>query len=214
MKLSPENLRWMIDTQREWHERLRPNSTHLGQHLFDVPARLTQVAVKDARLFADRVEALQFFPTGERVAEVGTQAGWYAQRIVDTLAPKELHLFDLDFGLLHAERPELAARANVTIHAGDSSQMLSKLPDQYFDWIYVDGDHNIDGVKRDTAVAVRKVKHDGILVFNDYTPWSIMELNDYGVMPVVNHLIQGGEWKVVYFTFHQHMYCDIAIRRV
>jgi protein-L-isoaspartate O-methyltransferase len=214
MKLSPENLQWMTDTQREWHRRLQPNSTHLGQHLFDVPERLTQAAVKDARLFADRVEALQFFQQGQTVAELGTQAGWYAQRIVETLAPRELHLFDLDFGLLEAEREELSRLETVTLHKGDSAEMLGGLPDQYFDWIYVDGDHNIDGVKRDASVAVRKVKQDGILVFNDYTPWSIMELNDYGVMPVVNNLIHGGEWKVVYFTFHQHMYCDIAIRRI
>ena len=213
MKLSPDNLQWMIKTQREWHERLKPNSTHLGQHLFDVPAKLTQVAVQDARLFADRVEALQYFGNSERVAEVGTQAGWYAQRILEALAPTELHLFDLDFALLEAERPALLARSDITTHTGDSSYMLSRLPDQYFDWIYIDGDHNIEGVKRDTNVAIRKVKQDGILVFNDYTPWSIMELNDYGVMPVVNALIQSGEWKVVYFTFHQHMYCDIAIRR-
>lgn len=214
MKLSPENLQWMIDTQREWHARLKPNATHLGHHLFDVPARLSQAAVNDGRLFADRVEALQFFDRGGRVAEVGTQAGWYAQRILDCVAPDELHLFDLDFGLLQKERPELAACHNVTIHKGDSSDMLARLPDFYFDWIYVDGDHNIAGVKRDAAVAVRKIRQDGILVFNDYTPWSIMELNDYGVMPVVNDLIQSGEWRVVYFTFHQHMYCDIAIRRM
>jgi protein-L-isoaspartate O-methyltransferase len=214
MKLSPENLQWMIDTQREWHARLKPSSTHLGQHLFEVPAKLTQGAVNDARLFADRVEALQYFAKGGRVAEVGTQAGWYAQRIVETLAPNELHLFDLDFRLLEAERAALAELNEVTMHTGDSSKMLDRLPDAYFDWIYVDGDHNIDGVKRDAAVAVHKVKQDGILVFNDYTPWSIMELNDYGVMPVVNALLQSGEWKVAYFTFHQHMYCDMAIRRV
>lgn len=214
MKLSPENLQWMIDTQREWHERMRPASTHLGQHLFDVPAKLTQASVNDARLFADRVEALKFFPRGGRVAEVGTQAGWYAQRMVEMLAPDELHLFDLDFSLLEKDRPELGRLSEVTLHTGDSSEMLGRFPDQYFDWIYVDGDHNIEGVKRDSAVAVKKVKADGIVVFNDYTPWSIMELNDYGVMPVVNALLQNGEWKVAYFTFHQHMYCDLAIRRV
>jgi predicted O-methyltransferase YrrM len=214
MKLSPENEQWMIKTQLEWHERLKPASTLLGQHLFEVPAKLTQAAVNDARLFADRIEALQYFPKGGRVAEVGTQAGWYAQRMVETLAPHELHLFDLDFSLLEAERPELASRSEVSLHKGDSSEMLNRLPDGYFDWIYIDGDHNIDGVRRDAAIAVRKVRPNGVLVFNDYTPWSIMELNDYGVMPVVNELLQNGEWKVAYFTFHQHMYCDMAIRRV
>lgn len=213
MKLSDENMRWMQQVQREWRERLRPDSTLLGGHLFEVPERLTQSAVKDGRLYANRVEALDLFEKGLLVAEVGTQAGWYAEKMTEIIQPKELHLFDLDFALLEAERPHLAASSSVFLHRGDSSTTLAELPDEYFDFIYIDGDHELEGVRRDARVAVKKVKQDGILVFNDYTPWSIMELNDYGVIPVVNGLLSSGEWRVVYFAFHPHMYCDIAITR-
>lgn len=214
MKLDDDNMRWMQQVQREWHERLKPNSTHLGGHLFEVPARLTQQAVKNGRLFADRVEALQYFPKGGCVAEIGTQAGWYAEKMLDIIQPRELHLFDLDFSMMDVDRPDIRRRANVTVHQGDSSTLLSALPDAYFDFIYVDGDHELPGVIKDAEVAVRKLKPDGTLVFNDYTPWSIMELNDYGVMPVANGLLGTGEWTVAYFAFHQHMYCDIALKRV
>jgi hypothetical protein len=213
MKLNSENLQWMQRVQLEWHQRLKPNSTHLGQHLFDVPMRLPQAAVNDARLYADRVEALRYFPKGGRVAEVGTLAGWYAEKIFKEVVPSELHLFDLDFKLLTVERPEISQRSNIMLHQGDSSKKLAMLPDGYFDWIYIDGDHELEGVRKDAAVAVHKIKLDGILVFNDYTPWSIIELNDYGVMPIVHELLHGGEWKVAYFALHRQMYCDIAICR-
>jgi ubiquinone/menaquinone biosynthesis C-methylase UbiE len=213
MKLSSEDLEWMQRVQLEWHQRLKPNSTHLGHHLFDVPMRLAQTAVNDARLYADRFEALRYFSKGGRVAEVGTQAGWYAEKISETVAPDELHLFDLDFELLKLERPEFSRRPNITLHQGDSSKKLAMLPDNYFDWIYIDGDHALEGVRKDAAVAVRKIKMNGILVFNDYTPWSIMELSDYGVMPIVHELLHGSEWKVAYLALHRQMYCDLAIKR-
>ena len=214
MKLKGEDKAWFESVQDEFLGRLRPNASLLGEHLFHVPAKLPQSAVANGRLFANRVEALNFFPQGQTVAEVGTQAGWYAERMIDTIKPRELHLFDLDFHLLQTERPEIAKRPEVTLHEGDSSQKLAALPDKYFDLIYIDGDHEIVGVIKDTNVALEKVRDDGILVFNDYTPWSIMELNDYGVMPVVNDLLASGAWTVAYFAFHPHMYCDIAIRRI
>lgn len=213
MKLSPEDANWFAQVQGEWMRRVKPHQEPLGRHVFDVPPKLEQSAVEGATLYADRVEAMKSLPRGGCVAEVGTQTGWFAERIVDHLRPRELHLFDLSFDLLDAQRPALRARPEVVIHHGDSSQQLALLPDGHFDWIYVDGDHGLEGVKRDAAVAVHKIKRDGILVFNDYTPWSIMELADYGVMPVVNGLLASGEWQVRYLALHPHMYCDIAIAR-
>lgn len=213
MKLSAEDGAWFAQVQNEWMRRIRPHEQPLGRHVFHVPAKLEQASVEGARLFADRVEALSVLPRGGCVAEVGTQAGWFAERIIDRIKPRELHLFDLTFALMDEQRPELRARDEVVVHQGDSSERLSLLPDRHFDWIYVDGDHSHEGVERDTAVAVAKIKQEGILVFNDYTPWSIMELADYGVMPAVNALLATGAWRVLYLALHPHMYCDIAITR-
>jgi len=193
--------------------RIKPHAQPLGRHVFNVAAKLEQSAVEGAILFSDRVEALRALPAGGCVAEVGTQAGWFAERIIDRLKPRELHLFDLAFGLMDEQRPEIRSRLEVFVHQGDSAETLALLPDAHFDWIYVDGDHSHAGVARDAAVAIHKIKQDGILVFNDYTPWSIMELSDYGVMPAVNELLASGDWRVVYLALHPHMYCDIAIKR-
>ena len=71
-----------------------------------------------------------------------------------------------------------------------------------------------DGVKRDIHAARRKVKSDGLLVFNDYTIWSYEEMEPYGVVAAVNELCIDDHWKLVYLALPCHMYCDVAVRRM
>ena len=213
MKLDGEQRAWFDHVQHEWRERLKPASTALGRHVFDVGPRVPGVAVDGARVFASRFDALDTLPRNGVVAEVGTQAGLFAERILLTAAPASLHLFDIEFDTLRRERAAVADDARVTLHLGDSSTELSRCPDASFDWIYIDGDHALDGVRKDTTVALAKVKPDGILVFNDYTVWSIMEMADYGVVPVVNELLAGGEFEMIYLALHPLMYCDVGLRR-
>lgn len=213
MKLSGEQAQWFDAVRSQWNERIVPNATLMGQHVFDVGARIPQAAVSGAQVFAKRTAALAALPAHGVVAELGTQAGWFAEQVVAQLAPRELHLFDLEFDTLRGARAPLAAQANVRLHVGDSSTELAKLPDHYFDWIYIDGDHSLEGVRRDAAVAMAKIRPDGILVFNDYTVWSVLEFTDYGIVPVVNELLASGEWEMLYIALHPLMYCDVAIRR-
>jgi len=213
MKLTDEQRTWFDSVRRQWFERIAPNAGLHGAHVLDVPARLPQAAMSRARVFADRMAALPTLPANAVVAEIGTETGWFAEQVLAALDPRELHLFDLEFDTLRGARPALADHPRVRLHQGDSPGELAKLPDRYFDWIYIDGDHTLEGVRRDAEVAVAKVKSDGILVFNDYTVWSILELTDYGVVPIVNELLASGEWEMVHIALHPLMYCDVAIRR-
>lgn len=213
MRLTDEQRGWLGRAQREWAEVMRPGAERMGAHLFGAPLALPDAAVEGARLFASREAALKALPKGGRVAELGTQAGRYARRILEACRPDELHLFDLEFDTLRAHAPEVAGDARVRLHLGDSSTMLAALPDRSFGWIYVDGDHSEAGVRRDAECAARKIGEGGFLVFNDYTVWSPLELTDYGTVPVVNALLAGGNWEVAYLALHPLMYCDIALRR-
>lgn len=212
MRLTEEQRAWLGRAQREWAEVMRPGAERMGAHLFGAPASPPDAAMEGARLFASREAALDALPRGGRVAEIGTQAGRYARRILEVARPAELHLFDLEFDTLRAHAPEVADDARVRLHLGDSSTLLAALPDRSFSWIYVDGDHSEAGIRRDAECASRKIVEGGILVFNDYTVWSPLELTDYGTVPVVNALLAGGGWDVVYLALHPLMYCDIALR--
>jgi len=90
---------------------------------------------------------------------------------------------------------------------------LQSFPDSYFDWIYIDAQHTYKGVKRDIPAAA-KVKSDGFLVFNDYTVWSQVEMQPYGVVAAVNELCLEDQWEFAYLALPPHMYCDVAVRRM
>ena len=214
MKLDRDQRDWMNGVQAEWRQRLEPASTPLGRHVFDVGPKVPGGAVQNALVFGSRFEALDALPKTGIIAEVGTQAGLFAEKILTTSMPSALHLFDIEFDTLRRERPKVATHPQVHLHLGDSSTELARLPNASFDWIYIDGDHAIEGVRKDTNVALTKLKRSGVLVFNDYTVWSPLEMTDYGVVPVVNELLASGGWEMVYIALHPLMYCDVALRQV
>jgi SAM-dependent methyltransferase len=171
--------------------------------------------VDACRVFADRYVAIRSLKANGVVGEVGTQTGRFAAYIDETSRPRELHLFDLSMDAF--EVPALTSGANarrVFFHVGDSSTELAQFPRHHFDWLYIDGDHSYAGVQRDIAAAVRVLKPDGMLVFNDYTTWSPAEVCAYGVLRAVNELLNGGGWEMLYIALEPMGYHDVALRRV
>ena len=56
----------------------------------------------------------------------------------------------------------------VRIVKGDSSEELRIFPKEYFDFIYVDGDHDEKAVVKDAIGSFRVLKKGGIIAFDDY----------------------------------------------
>jgi len=126
-----------------------------------------------------------------------------------------LHLIDHEIRPRVREMAEDSSlRERLWVHHRDSAEALEAFPNGYFDWIYIDAQHSYDGVKRDIHAARRKVKSDGLLVFNDYTIWSYAEMEPYGVVAAVNELCIDDHWKLVYLALPSHMYCDVAVRKM
>lgn len=59
----------------------------------------------------------------------------------------------------------------VVVLKGPSYEMLFKLPQNYYDFIYIDGSHEAQNVLEDAVISFRLLKKDGILAFDDYN-WS------------------------------------------
>jgi hypothetical protein len=139
--------------------------------------------------------------------------GEFSREIVEIVSPTELHLIDQ---YLEPRARALASDPGgyIRLHEGDSADTLEAFPDEYFDWIYIDAQHSYEGVRRDIAVCRRKVKKTGLMLFNDYIPWSYVEMQPYGVMAAVNELCIDDGWEIVYLALPPHMYCDVALRRV
>ncbi|MGF7007090.1 class I SAM-dependent methyltransferase [Aminobacter sp. BE322] len=212
MKLTAEQSAWFARMRAEWFEVMKPFDGYGPSALFQPLPILPSQRFADCRVLASRQDVLSLLPKGGRVAEVGTQEGRFADLIVQINQPSEIHLFDIDFAPLH-RREDAHLLKSAILHEGDSSTMLSRLPDDHFDWIYIDGDHSYAGVVRDIEIARTKVKPGGYLVFNDFVMWSPVECAEYGVPQAVCELSQNFGFEFKYFALHPLMYCDVTLQR-
>jgi predicted O-methyltransferase YrrM len=159
---------------------------------------------------------LDRLPKGGAIAEVGVDRGDFSLEILNRCQPSKLHLFDIDMTRLtnKAVLAAIAQRASpVKTHAGDSSTNMRKVPDGYFDAIYIDGDHDYEGVKRDIEAAVPKLKPEGVLIFNDYSVWSPVGMFHCGVARAVHEFCRDNPWKFRYLALQSMMYNDVMLVR-
>jgi len=56
----------------------------------------------------------------------------------------------------------------IIIKRGYSNIEILKFPDNFFDIIYIDGNHEPEFVLEDAVLSFRKLKKNGILIFDDY----------------------------------------------
>jgi hypothetical protein len=63
---------------------------------------------------------------------------------------------------------------------GYSNCEVPKLEDDFFDIIYIDGNHDPDYVMEDAVLCFRKLKKNGIMIFDDYTEGN-PHLTQYGI---------------------------------
>lgn len=205
----------LTEEQREWLSRMQADwravmcNPDWEKTFLPIP-RLESHHMRDAKLVPSREVLLELLPKGGVVGELGTDFGHFAKGIHDVIRPVELHLFDLTFEKFN--RAGLLPADAVRKHLGDSATNLSAFPDGYFDWLYIDGDHSYEGVKRDIEQAVRKIKPSGFLVFNDFTYWCPLTATPFGVAEAVCELCLSRDWEIFYFTLHPWMYCDVAVR--
>lgn len=171
--------------------------------------RLPRELVANSHLCADRFHLIENMPKDGVVAELGTYRGDFARQIIEHASPRHLHLIDIDFSNFD---PRGLAGPNVSCHSGLISDVLSKFPDEYFDWIYVDANHSYSQVAADCRLAADKVRRGGYLVFNDFAHIDPM-LGRYGVHRAVSEFIVDRRWKLAFFALDPVALYDVAIQR-
>jgi hypothetical protein len=199
-----------------WLKQMKSLKDGLGVVILPEHApELTARNLGNCKVVANREVILQQMKKGGIVAEVGVQEGHFSKLILQLCQPKELHLIDCiltGYSIEQKFKREID-RGQVILHESDSSTAISKFPDAYFDFMYIDADHSYEGVQRDIQAAKTKIKEGGFLIFNDYTYWSPGECINYGVIQAVNELCVKENWEMIYFALAGYMYCDVAIRK-
>ena len=180
----------------------------------DRVTELPQELITNCQLVQNRYELIKFLPKNGLIAEIGTDRGDFARRLLEYCKPKELHIFEIDVSRINYDNVDKAITNGVaTIHEGPSAEQIMLLPDGYFDWIYIDGDHSYEGVKRDIDASLQKLRPGGLLVLNDYTVWSPASMSRCGVARAVNAFCIAEGWELVYLAFQSLMYNDVVIRK-
>ena len=160
-------------------------------------------------------------PKGAVCAEIGVFRGQFSQQIIERARPRVLHLIDPwkyqpgpdysaswyggDIGrdqnfmdaVHESVRQRLAPQilaGMVKIHRKPSVEAASEFPENYFDWIYVDGDHHYEAVLQDLRAFYPKVQAGGYVAGDDYGSGGWW---DGGVKKAVEELVAAGMYEAV-----------------
>ena len=171
-----------------------------------------------AYIFETRERMVRFcVPSNSIIGEVGVFKGEFA-KFLHSLNPQKLILFDLFQGVtvsgdqdgnnvqyanLDDEYKNISnwalTQQNIVLEKGDSSLMLFNYPNEFFDMIYLDGDHSYEGVKKDLEQAILKVKKGGWIMGHDYEMNMIKAQNTYtfGVKQAVDEFCIKYNQKII-----------------
>jgi hypothetical protein len=168
-----------------------------------------------------RAFLLELVPKGAVSAEIGVWKGDFSAQMLEIVKPRKLHL--IDPWLLHNSdeyarakygRPMSKSQERmdevhqsvldrfaapieagvVEVHRASSEDAAAAFEDGYFDWVYVDGNHTYDFVKRDLKLYFEKIKSGGLLGGDDYR--SAGWWKD-GVTRAVDDFVRSGRCELV-----------------
>jgi methyltransferase family protein len=137
-----------------------------------------------------RRRVLFFVPPRAVCAEIGVWKGDFSEQVLKLRHPREFHL--IDPWMFESKYPgrwyggdaaknqddmdniknsvcrRFAGNSAVAIHRSKSVEAAAQFPNEYFDWIYIDGDHSWEAVLNDLEAWHTKLKVRGTLALDDY----------------------------------------------
>lgn len=143
--------------------------------------------------------------------EIGTLDGWHALELMEFLHIKKLYLIDpyaeyKDYAesvgnprkTQRALNKRMMVAKKVLEKYGNKVQFIRKfsedaaelIKNNSLDFVYMDGNHQYEFVKKDVELYYPKVKKGGFFGGHDYTNSSLTVLENFGVFRAVNEFIK------------------------
>jgi predicted O-methyltransferase YrrM len=135
-------------------------------------------------------------------AEIGVQHGYHAMEILDLWRQvKKIYLIDMykegaSWAILFHALCFLMPYKDKTIWLiGDSKEVINYLPDNRFDFIYIDADHSEEGCRSDIIKSYPKVIHNGILCGHDFGDSRVQKaVQDFANANNLKLFSDSGDW--------------------
>src|SRR5260370_135132 len=110
-----------------------------------------------SRLVLERIEPVRFhlIDPWEYVSDPAYEKSWYGGRV-----GKDQVNMDI---IYRSVCETLGSKGNVVIHRNRSADCAHLFADAYFDWVYVDGNHQYEFAKQDLELYFTKVKPGGFI---------------------------------------------------
>ena len=174
-----------------------------------------------------RIELLGCVAPRGVAAEIGTAEAYFAEYMLKGLKPRKLHLID---PWRFQDIPDYVQDANnttdaegdrrykavlekfhepilagiVKVHRALSVKIADSFPDEYFDFIHIDGNHTYSACLADLHAFDRKVKRTGFITGHDYQTIPIARRDNHnGVIPAVNNFIIENGYTFLALTFEE-----------
>lgn len=148
-------------------------------------------------------------------AELGVFKGEFSKILWEFAVPKKLHLVDPWYKLAPewnwADGDKSTVNAliriikyfrlqieagRVFIHIDSDLEVLKKLPDGYFDWVYIDSSHDYEHTINELKILRLKMKPEGIISGDDWRP--DQSHRHHGVYRAVNEFVLEENYEIIY----------------
>ena len=172
----------------------------------------------------------------KNVCEIGVLNGGFSEWLLNNLNPENLFLVDpwLNYDSYNDSNnspqdeqdkrfsdvlKKFSGTQGVEVVREKSEVFLPKFEDEFFDLIYIDGDHRFTGVLSDLILSANRVKRGGFIVIDD------LHLNENGSSPwpeimmafsafLQFYINMGGSGSIPKFEFVDWCSNNIIIRRL
>jgi predicted O-methyltransferase YrrM len=189
----------MSNDFKNWVDDVPPNSKgkfiQLLRLFLNKKARILEIGSFDGRSIS---EMLTILPDSTALC-------------VDTWAHEEIDkvMITLNYNILNAKedfnRNVAKFGSRISVMEGKSQLLLSTLPKESFDIIYVDGSHKCLDVLIDAIWAWELVKPNGIIIFDDYL-WLVNQPG-YNILDIpymaIKHFLEiyKGKYTILHFDY-------------
>lgn len=170
--------------------------------------------IKNCKILEDRSKLLNEIPDLSICAQIGINKGDFSREILESVRPKMLHLLDQNTESVKIARvrfKEYVHERQVSVYEQEPLVWLNSMPDETFDWIYIDGDHSYGKLKKILEAADTKIKSDGMITLNNYVFLGSSDLKKYNVIEATNEFCLDYNYELLHYALHGRMYNNVTI---